>query len=50
MVVYPAPYKQGPRDDGAWRWLAAAGSRAPLCKRQSNNPSLKRPGMPVAPE
>ena len=25
MVVYPAPYKRGLRDDGAWRWLAAAG-------------------------
>ena len=25
MVVYPAPYKRGLRDDGAWRWLATAG-------------------------
>ena len=25
MVVYPAPYKRGLRDDGAWRWLAAVG-------------------------
>ena len=25
MVVYPAPYKRGLRDDGAWRSLAAAG-------------------------
>ena len=23
--VYPAPYKRGLRDDGAWRWFAAAG-------------------------
>jgi hypothetical protein len=25
MVVYPAPYKRGPRDGGAWRSLVAAG-------------------------
>jgi hypothetical protein len=35
--------------------LGAAGGRHDgehrvLCKRRSNNPSLKRPGVPVAPE
>ena len=41
----------------SWRWrrcltnlLASATEKRLGCKRRSNNPSLKRPGMPVAPE
>jgi len=28
----------------------SSGDGPKLCKRRSNNPSLKRPGIPVAPE
>src|SRR6202521_3069265 len=32
------------------RFLGRSGIGATLCKRRSNNPSLKRPDFPVAPE
>ena len=37
MVVYPAPYKRGLRDDGAWRWLAAAGMTKEAASLQFNS-------------